>query len=161
METPEKLTQLLSWIKNNIILIILFMLLLIFVYNRLNSYESYIYESVVLPNTVLDFQNKSGAARIRTSFTDILVASEGSVKKGDGYEVKLLIINPSSIVLRNIRCAFKYSSYQRPVICEDINMAIYPGSSSTLKCFISDLSDYDLKSIDVSVKIDQLSYHHR
>jgi hypothetical protein len=161
METPETFPQPISWIKNNILFIILFVLLLIFINNKLNSFESVIYESIILPKISLDFQNKSGVGRIKTSSTDILIASEGSIKKGDGYELILRIINPSSITLRNIRCEFRYTSAKITVIYEDINMSISPGNSKTLKCFISDLSDYDLKSIDVSVKFDQMSFYQQ
>ena len=160
-ETPETLQKYTAWIKNNLLFIIIFVLFLIFIVNKLDRFESMIFESIISPNASLDFQNKSGAVRIRSSFTDVLIASEGSIKKGDGYELKLLIINPSAIVLRSIRCEFRYGSYQMPVVCEDINMYISPGNSKILKCFISDLSDYNLKSIDVSVKFDQFSYYRR
>jgi hypothetical protein len=159
MKTPKNLPKYISWIIKIILFITLFVLLFIFVDNKLNRFETIIFGSIILPNASLDFQNKSGAARIRSSFNDILIASEGSTKKGDGYEVKLKIINPSSIILRNIKCEFRYSRYNTPVICEDINMSIYPGNSKTLNCFISDLSDYDLKSINVSVQVDQISFY--
>jgi hypothetical protein len=158
---PEEPGQGFSWIKKNILLIILFVLLIIFVVNKLNRFESVINESIILPNVYLDFQNKSGAARIRSSFTDILVGSDGSIKKGDGYEIKLNIINPSSVTLNNIRCEFRYSSSSMPVIYEDINLSISPGRSKIVKCFISDLSDYDLKSIEVSVKFDQVHFYQQ
>ena len=178
METPEISTvfkKSISWIKKNILFTILFILLLInaisqFVYSnhaiksRILEFIDYNlsrFESIVLPDVSLDFQNKSGVARIRSSFTDILIGSDGSIKKGDGYELKLKIINPSSITLRNIRCEFRYNSSQNPVIYEDIKTSISPGNSKTLKCFISDLSDYDLKSIDVSVQFDQISFYQR
>mgnify|MGYP000982280655 CR=1 FL=1 len=164
METPETskaFQKFLSWLKQNILIIVLLVLLSIFVVNKLNKFESIIVKSIIQPNVTLDFQNKSGAAWIRSSFTDILVGSDGSIKKGDGYEVKLTVLNPSSVTLNSIRCEFKYSSSTIPVIYEDIKMSIPPGSSKTLKCFISDLSDYDLKSIDVSVQFDQISFYRR
>jgi hypothetical protein len=162
METPETtkaIPKFISWIKRNLLLILLFVLLSIFVNYKVNKIESIISESIIMPNAILDFQNKSGAARIKSSFTDLLIASEGSIKKGDGYEVNLNILNPSSITLHNIRCEFKYSGYKNPVICEDINMSISPGNSKTLKCFISDLSDYELKSIDVSVNVGEIYFY--
>lgn len=155
-ETPTAFNNFISWLKNNILFIILFILVLIFVDYKLNRFEN-----IIPPNASLDFQNKSGATRIQSSFTDILIASEGSIKKGDGYELKLQIINPSSITLHNIRCEFRYSGSQMPVICEDINMSISPGNSKTMKCFISNLSDYDLKSINVSVKFDQIYFYRQ
>jgi len=154
METPEKLSQSFSWVKKNILFIILFVLLFAYVNNKMNKLES-----IILSNVSLDFQNQSGAALIKSSFTDLLIASEGSIKKGDGYELKLQIVNPSSITLRDIRCEFRYSSSQMPVIYEDINVSISPGNSKTLRCFISNLSDDDLKSIDVSVKFNQMSFY--
>ena len=164
METPETSTafqKCISWFKQNVLFIILFVSLSIFVVNKLNKFESIINESIILPNVSLDFQNKSGAAKIRSSFTDILVGSDGSIKKGDGYEIKLRVLNPSSITLNNIRCEFRYSSSSLPVIYEDIKMSIPPGSSKTLNCFISDLSDYDLKSIEVSVMFDQVYFYKK
>jgi len=161
ISTHENLSQSVSWIKKNILLIILFVLLLIFVITKLSKFESTLTESIILSNASLDFQNKSGADRIKSSFTDILVASDGSIKKGDGYELKLKIINPSTVTLHNIRCEFRYSSSQMPVIYEDINMSILPGNSKVLTCFISDLSDYDLKTIDVSVKFDHISFYQQ
>lgn len=164
MGTPETLRKSISWLKNNLIFIILFILFFIYVGEKLNGFESIITESIISEsiiqkNYILDFQNKSGVARINSSFTDILIASDGSVKKGDGYELKLKIINPSAITLRNIRCEFSYSSSRTPVIFEDINMFIPPGYSKIVTCFISDLSDSDLKSISVSAHFDQLSFY--
>ena len=158
---PEEPSRSISWIKKNILFFILFTLVIVFVVNKLNRFESVITESNILPTANLDFQNKSGAARIRTSFTDILVGSDGSIKKGDGYELKLKVINPSSVTLNNIRCEFRYSSSSIPVIYEDINMSISPGRSKTVNCFISDLSDYDLKSIEVSVTFDQVHFYQQ
>lgn len=164
METHETSTVLskgIFWFKANILIIIIFSILVIFVVNKLDKFESLINESTIMPSVILDFQNNSGAARIKSSFTDILVASEGSIKKGDGYEVKLNIINPSSITLKSIRCEFNYRSSNNPVIYEDINISIPPGSSKMVKCFISDLSDYDLKAIDVSVYFNQISFYQK
>ncbi len=155
----KKAPQSISWLKNNILFIILFILLIIFVVNKLNKFESVINQSIILPSVNLDFQNQSGAARIRSSFTDILVGSDGSIKKGDGYEIKLKVLNPSSVTLNNIRCEFRYNSSSMPVIYEDINFSISPGRSKVVKCFISDLSDYDLKSIEVSVTFDQVHFY--
>ena len=110
METPETskaFQKFLSWLKQNILIIVLLVLLSIFVVNKLNKFESIIVKSIIQPNVTLDFQNKSGAAWIRSSFTDILVGSDGSIKKGDGYEVKLTVLNPSSVTLNSIRCEFK------------------------------------------------------
>lgn len=107
----------------------------------------------------LDFQNTTGVARLQSSFTDILVASEGSVKKGDGYVVTLLIINPSSITLRDVKARFDYRKAADPVLCGDVNIRIFPGSSTKIECFISDLTDRELKSIDVSVNFEQISFH--
>jgi len=157
----DEISRSFSWIKKNILFIILFVLFILFVVDKLNRFESVIADSIILPNVNLDFQNKSGAARIRTSFTDILVSSEGSIKKGDGYEIKLKVINSSSITLHNIRCEFRYSSSSMPVVYDDINLSISPGHSKIVKCFISDLSDYDLKSIDVSVTFDQVHFYQQ
>lgn len=158
-EAPEELSKSILWIKKNIIFIIVFVLLVIFVVNKTNKLESIILESIITPNANLDFQNKSGVAKIRSTFTDVLIASEGSIKKGDGYELKLKIINPSSVILHNVKCQFRYSGNSMPVNCEDINMFIAPGGSGIMKCFISDLSDYDLKSIDVSVQFAQVRFY--
>lgn len=115
--------------------------------------------STIPSRVYLDFQNKTGVARIQSNFTDLLISSEGSYKKGDGYVVKLKIINPSSITLQIVNCKFSYSGSQVPVIYDDINFTIPPGRSKTVKCFISNLSDYDLKSIGVAIHFDQLSFY--
>jgi hypothetical protein len=107
----------------------------------------------------LDFQNKSGVVRLRSSFTDILVSSEGSTKKGNGYLVSYAVINPSSVGLKNITSTFSYNKSRRPVICSDINTIIYGGYSKKMECFISDLSDYDLKAIEVSIHFEEVSFH--
>ena len=163
METPEttkkneKFPEHLIWIIMNVVFIVLFVLLAIFTNSKLNEFENNINESSILPNVYLDFQNKSGVARIQSTFCEILVGSDGSIKKGDGYEVKLRIINPSSIALRNVTCKFRYNNYNEPAIYQDIKTTILPGKSKIVKCFISNLSDYDLKSINVSVEFDQMS----
>ena len=108
----------------------------------------------------LDFQNKSGVARVKSSFTDILVSSEGSTKKGNGYLVSYTVINPSSVALKNITATFSYNKSRSPVICSDLNTTIYGGYSKKMECFISDLSDYDLKAIDVSIHFEQVSFRH-
>jgi len=158
-KTPEELPKYILWFKRNIIFIIIFVLLVIFVVKKVNKLESIIFESIVIPTANLDFQNQSGTARIKSTFTDVLIASEGSIKKGDGYELKLRIINPSSVTLQNVKCEFRYSGSSMPVNCEDIYMSIAPGNSRIMKCFVSDLSDYDLKSIDVSVRFDQVRFY--
>ena len=107
----------------------------------------------------LDFQNKSGVARLRSSFTDLLVSSEGSRQKGNGYLVAYTVINPSSVALKNITATFSYNKSRSPVICSDLNTTIYGGYSKKMECFISDLSDYDLKAIDVSIHFEQVSFH--
>lgn len=154
---PEELPEYLIWLKRNVLFIILFVLLAIFVNSKLNQFEETINQSLIMPDVYLDFQNKSGVARIQSTFTDILVGSDGSIKKGDGYEVKLRIINPSSITLQSVTCKFRYNNYNEPAIYQDIKTTILPGRSKTVKCFISNLSDYDLKSINVSVEFDQMS----
>lgn len=162
-EATEKLPKYILWIKKNllfsIVFIIIFVLLVIFVVKKINKLEAIIFESIVIPTANMDFQNQSGAYRIKSTFSDVLIASEGSIKKGDGYELKLRIINPSSVTLHNVKCQFRYSGNSMPVNCEDINMFIAPGSSRIMKCFVSDLSDYDLKSIDVSVHFDQMRFY--
>jgi hypothetical protein len=158
METQKTPNRFIIWLKNNFIFIIILVLLIIFIDYKLNLYESTMSDSIILPNANLDFQNASGVTRVKSSFADILIGSEGSSKKGDGYEVKLKIINPSSITLQNIKCEFKYNSFKNPVIYENVNTTISPGTSKILTCFISDLSDYDLKSINVSVHFDQIMF---
>jgi len=156
-KTPDELPEYLIWIKRNVLFIILFVLLAILVNSKFNEFEETINESLILPNVYLDFQNKSGVARMQSTFSEILVGSDGSIKKGDGYEVKLKIINPSSIALRSVTCEFRYNNYNTPAIYQNVSFTVLPGRSKTVKCFISNLSDYDLKSINVSVEFDQMS----
>ena len=156
-EFPEISSKKSNWFKNNILFIILFLLLLIFIYNKLSTHESYISNSMIMPKVSLDFQNKSGVARIRSSFTDILIGSEGAIKKGNGYLLKLKIINPSTITLRSITCKFQHSYSDKSATYQNVNTIIAPGRSITVPCFISDLSDEDLKSVEVSVDFDQMS----
>lgn len=167
METPEQHPKPVSWIKNNSLFILVIILLIFFCVrnylrqnDKLNSLESLIFESIALPTASLDFQNKSGVARIKASFTDILIASDGSRKRDDGYELTLRIINPSSIYLHNIKNTFIHIDSNKSAACNDVNMRIAPGASKTLKCFISDLSDSDLKSVVVSVDFEQMSYSY-
>ena len=157
MEANLKSNRFISWLKNNFIFILLFALIILFINYKLSSFESIVSDSVILPNANLDFQNKSGVARIKSSFTDLLIASEGSNKKGDGYEVKLKILNPSSARLHSITCEFRYNSLKSPVTYKDINMELFPGTSKVITCFISDLTDNELKSINVFVQFDQIA----
>lgn len=112
-----------------------------------------------MPKTTLDFQNKSGAARIRSTFTDILISSGGSKKKGNGYQLILEIINPSSISLRSVTCKFRHSYSDKTAIYQNVNMVIGPGRSKKVTCFVSDLSDADLRFVEVSVNFDQISFY--
>lgn len=157
METTDKSSQAISWIRNNLLFMIIFILLIFFINNKLDRFESLIYESIVLPKVSLDFQNKSGVARIKTSFTDILIASDGSRKRDNGYELKLKVINPSSIYLHNINTEFRHIDSGKSATCNDVNIIVRPGSSKVLTCFISDLSDSELDSIEVGVDFEQMS----
>ena len=74
--------------------VILFSVLMICIYFSL---KSSLLESSIPPSVDLDFQNKTGAFRIKSSFNDLLVCSAGSIKQSNGYIVLLKIINPSSI----------------------------------------------------------------
>jgi len=112
-----------------------------------------------IPDTVtIDFQNKSGAARLRSSFVDVLVASEGAVKKGNGYMLTMTIINPSSVTLQNLTSRFSYRSTASDTVCSELETKIQPGNSKKINCFISDLTDAELKSIGVSVFFEQIRF---
>jgi len=159
MEKTTEPVKKLSWIKlikNGLLaILIVFVLLCIYVFTY-GSLKSILLESIasstvgivsslesitsstvgIVPSTVnLDFQNKSGVARIKSSFIDILISSEGSIKKGDGYVLLLQIINPSFITLRGITCEFRHSGSTTPVIYTDVNMSLFPGTSKKVQCF--------------------------
>lgn len=113
----------------------------------------------ILPYTYLDFQNETGIARIESSFTNLLIKFDGSSKIGEGYEVFLSVINPSSISLKGILCEFLYDGYGEPARYDDINLTLEPGQSKTITCFISDLTDLELKLIRVTVDFEMISYY--
>ena len=117
-------------------------------------------EFTKIPDSVtLDFQNKSGAARIRSSFVDVLISSEGAVKKGDGYTITMTIVNPSSITLQNLTSRFYYRPTANAAVCTELETKIYPGGSKKVNCFISDLKDVELKSVEVSVYFEQMRFN--
>ncbi len=159
MEKDEKQHEKFSWVKNSLIPIIIIIFISIYLNNKIENINTTNIDSTTPSKVTIDFQNESSVARIKTSFIDILVGSAGSKKRDNGYELLLLIINPSSIALRNIKSNFQHSSSYKTASCSDIKMIIYPGKSKILKCFISDLSDSDLKSIEVMVNFDQISSH--
>lgn len=158
METNENQSGNFSWLKNSILPIIVIIIVTLYLNDKINTIT--VQSDTNVPSKViLDFQNKTGVARIKTSFTEILVASAGSKKRDDGYEVLLHIINPSSIPLRNITGSFQHTSSTKTATCTDLQMTVYPGKSRVLKCFIADLTDSDLKSVEVSVDFDQISHY--
>jgi len=109
----------------------------------------------------LDFRNATGAARIVSGFTDLLISSAGSERKGNGYELKLEIVNPSNLTLQNISANFSYyvGSQKKEADLNDINTSIGPGSSTVVSCFFSDLPDSQLSSILVYVGFSQMRYN--
>jgi hypothetical protein len=111
----------------------------------------------VVPSSLgLDFSNKSGAGRVRSSFTDVLISPQGAVKKGEGYEVKLQLINPSSIVLSNSNIIFNWDHDSRSMATtiSNPNATLYPGSTIFEKAFLSPLEGDELKRIWVEVDFD-------
>jgi len=171
-----------TWIKNNGILILVIIVLNgLFVYfitnqfiisnfnhlgnelktsyDDLNTSYQDLSKAIVFPYCTLDFQNKSGVTKIQSSFCDLLVCSDGSIQKGNGYIVNLDIINPSSITLTDIECQFIYNDTKKPVVYSDVNFKVLPGYSKTVSCFISDLTDSELKSISVMINFNKIIYH--
>jgi len=159
MESSESKLTGNKWLKVIYVVIPIIIVFLLIINYRLNQIENSTSESITLKKVVLDFQNKSGVAKIRTGFTDVLVGSAGSKKRDKGYELYLTIINPSSIALRNIKTEFRHIYSSKAASCGDINMIVMPGKSRTLTCIISDLAESDLSSIEVSVDFDQISHY--
>jgi hypothetical protein len=148
-----------DWIKYSILPVVICIIFFIFINSKFNEFKSSVNETNISERVTLDFQNKSGVARMKTGFTDILVASAGSRKRDNGYELFLQVINPSSIVLRNIKTEFRHINLNKVATCGDVNMIIPPGNSRILTCFVADLSDSDLKSVEVLVDFDQISHY--
>jgi hypothetical protein len=159
MENHEANLNIPEWIKNGILPVVICVIFFVFINYKLDEFESSVHEMNKAESVILDFQNKSGVARMKTGFADILVASAGSRKRDNGYELFLKVINPSSIFLRNIKTEFRHVNLNKVATCGDINMIIPPGSSRVLTCFVADLSDSDLKSVEVMVDFDQISFY--
>jgi hypothetical protein len=159
MEKDEKQRKNISWLKSSIIPIIIIVIVTIYLNNKIESNKTNNPESITPSKVILDFQNESGVSKIKTAFTDILIGSAGSRKRDDGYELRVNIINPSSIALRNISGTFQHINSDKSASCNEINMIVYPGKSRIFKCFISDLSDYELNAVEVIVDFEQISFY--
>jgi hypothetical protein len=104
----------------------------------------------------LDFSNKTGAARIQSSFNDLLVMSNGSEKKGEGYVVYLKTINPSSIQLSgvNIVYSWEHNGQSQAATITNPNEHLFAGASVTSSAYLSPVEGNELKLIKVKVGYD-------
>lgn len=151
-----------DWIKQKWERILLVVLTVLFILETVrvedlkqgvNRSVRYLINAIDEREVTLDFSNKAGAARIRTDFTDLLVNSEGSEKQGEGYQVKLNIINPSSVVLNssNIIYSWTHDNLSQAVTIANPNAILYPGSSVKESAFLSPMEGSDLKSVAVEL----------
>lgn len=107
-----------------------------------------------IPNTIsLDFSNKTGTARIQSTFTDLLVSSDGSEKKGEGYVVHLKTVNPSSIQLSssNIVYSWKHKDQSQAATITNPNENLLSSSSIRDSAYLSPVEGDELKIIGVKV----------
>lgn len=107
-----------------------------------------------IPKTLdLDFSNKSGVGRIQGSFTDLLINSQGSDKKGEGYVVHLKTTNPSSIYLSssNIIFSWKHNDQSKATTVANPNENLLPGASVNQSAYLSPVQGDELKVISVKV----------
>ena len=125
--------------------------------NRLQKKLASVYQYAPTHSAILDFQNSTGAVRIESTFTELIIASEGSTKKDDGYELALAILNPSSTSLTEISAHFS-SEESKSATCESLEFRLLPGRSRVLKCFFADLAKEELSSVEVSVEFQKVAF---
>jgi hypothetical protein len=116
----------------------------------------FIYHNSVPKSVGLDFTNKTGCTRIQAGFTDLLINSEGSIKKGEGYEVHLKTTNPSSLYLSSntVIYSWVHNGQSQAATVTNPNAILYPASGITESAFLSPVEGDELKSIFVSVTYD-------
>lgn len=124
--------------------------------NSIDNWVGDIGSDTIPKSGFLDFQNPTGAIRIQSSFTDLVITSEGSRQRDNGYELSLNIINTASTGFKEVKAVF--TKGDKSATCNDLNFFLYSGRSRVLKCFFSDLSKEDLSSIEVSVVFDKIYY---
>ena len=107
-----------------------------------------------IPSTAeLDFSNKTGTERIQSTFTDVLVSSEGSEKKGEGYIVHLKTVNPSSVILSssNIIYSWSHKGQSQAATVTNPNENLLAGSHVKDSAYLSPVEGDELKTINVKV----------
>ena len=118
-----------------------------------NIEKLYSYAPPIPKSIELDFSNKTGFARIQSSFTDLLISSEGSEKKGEGYVVYLKTVNPSSIYLSSsdIVYSWEHNGQSQAATVTNPNENLLTGASVKDHAFLSPVEGDDLKKINVKV----------
>lgn len=166
--------QMLSWIKKwweRVLLISLSVIVVgssIFYYIRIKKISSDIstndvymkyfvqpsLNNISSDSPAIDFSNKSGVVRVRSGFADLLINSEGSVKKGEGYQISLKTINPSGLLLTGSKVAYSWyhAGQNQAVTIDNPNSKLYPGSSIRESAFLSPVEGTELKTIYVNVE---------
>lgn len=107
--------------------------------------------------STLDFSNDIGVERLQSTFGEILVGSKGAAKKGEGYTVKLSIINTTSIVLNGPVVNLSWGSEGKSVTVPNTNVSIYPGKQKVISYFLTPLVEDELKSVRTTVRFDTMS----
>jgi len=156
-----------AWLKRKWPTLVTLFLIFLFLYSwdtkyRVERHKEYLTElnkSVVPTETSIDFSNSSGLGRLNSSFCEVLVGSRGAVKKGEGYQVKLRIVNPSSITLSGYKITYSWTSYGMEKSAETLsaNVRLAPGYSYTDVAFLSPLEGDALKSVSVKINFDYMS----
>ena len=115
--------------------------------------ELYSYAPPIPKSFDLDFSNKTGFARVQSSFTDLLISSQGSEKRGEGYKVYLSTVNPSSISLSSSDIVYSWihNGQSQAATITNPNENLLAGSSVKDSAYLSPVEGDDLKKINVKV----------
>lgn len=146
-----------------LILCLLFNYSLLRKFNGIRNWEDNfmnIYTYLVIPAvTSIDFTNEDGVVRVKSDFSDLLINSEGSEKKGDGYEINLKIINPTSINLKSSDVIYSWISNNQSfaTTITNPNENLFAGSSVTESAFLTPLDGTGLKNVNVEIRYDYMN----
>lgn len=143
------------------------LLVLLVLYDFRNEYKRYVFNrflrnvSWTQMATIIDFSNIGGVQRLSDgdSFTEILVGSNGSSKSGDGYNVNLHTINPSSVTLNDqtIILSWTHNGKAQTASVHNVGVALASGREINSVIFVSPVDGDDLKNIIVQESFGAIS----
>lgn len=124
-------------------------------------FDGFIIPNIIYRSVDLDFTNQTGVARVKGGFTDLLLNSEGAVKKGEGYQVAIKTTNPSDLILSSSDLIFSWyhNGLAQATTVTNPNETLYPGASLVDTAFLSPVEGNDLKSIRVTVDFELMRSH--